>query len=164
MKKIDPSNALTKHLKSGPEHLAARLGLGIIDSSQLSLQEHTKLKIAAVKRKPWFPGPKLVFSATLAAELLQIVSSEKTGSQEQPIAVRPSTSLAVVHLTDSWLSTAVLALLAIYIVIHMVRDLYFAGKHILNCCNGCSIKCCRRQAQEEDAEMLLSVVLSLIHI
>ena len=106
VKKIDgaknPSNALTKHLKSGPEHQAARLGLGMIDSSQLSLQSYSQLKIAAVKHKPWFPGPKLVFSAVMASQLLQLVSSEKTGNV--PVAVRASTNLATVHITDTWLS------------------------------------------------------------
>ena len=86
VKKIDgkknPSNALTKHLKTGPEHIDARLGLGLIDSSQLSLQKYTQLKVATAKRKPWYPGSKLVFSAVMASQLLQLVTSENVSNSE----------------------------------------------------------------------------------
>ena len=79
-----------------------------------------------------------------------------------PVAERASTSLAKVHLTDSGWSFIAAVLLAAYLCIHIVRDLYYAGKYMLKCCSRCSIcssRCCRRDVPEaDDNDTLLTVV------
>ena len=166
VKKIDgkknPSNALTKHLKSGPEHQDARLGLGLVDSSQLSLQEYTKLKVAQAKRKPWYPGSKLVFSAVMASQLLQLVNSENVSESEMQIATVESRSLATWSSTELSWSTIAFGMLMLYLAAHVVADLFrlmaFLKRCKANCSKDCSL-CCRRKAvQPEDGDELLTTV------